>query len=134
MRTGNAIIPIDEIDKKSLGLREQHPRITNRQHELVATLLHDGCTITSAAETMDANRTWACKTLNKQHVIEYMHQLAKNTIGAHSLKAIATMDKLLSAKSDHVRLEAAKDLMDRAGLVGDQGDDKAPPLTINISL
>ena len=133
-RTGNVVIPIDEINEAALTIREKHKRVTDRQSELVAMLLHDGCTITEAASRIDGDRTWACKVLNMQHVLDYMHELALSVIGAHSLTAVATMGKLLAAKSDHVKLEAAKDLMDRAGLGINPESDRAPPLTINITI
>ena len=38
------------------------------------------------------------------------------TLGWDATKALTTMRELLQAKSNYIRLEASKDLMDRAGL------------------
>lgn len=132
-RVNNPVIEADRIEDEAKSLRDKHHRITDKQHELVATMLQDGCTITEAANRMGSDRSWASKTLNKQHVMEYMRDLAMNAIGAHALRATHTMTKLLDAKSEKVRQEAAKDLMDRAGL-GVSEAERAPPLSINISL
>jgi len=132
-RSSNPVVPMEDIEDKEPEVRAKHPKVTDRQHELVATLLHDGRTVASACEQIDADRTWASKTLNKQHVIDYANDLAKCVLGVHSIRALAKMGNLLNSKSDHVALEAARDLMDRAGL-GNDGSAGAPPLTINISL
>lgn len=134
MRKDNAVIPVDKIEAAAVSVRDEHPKVTDRQHELVVALLHDGCTITEAAKRIDANRSWATTTLNKKHILEYMHQLAINAVGAHALRAVATMDTLLTAKSEKVRQEAAADLMNRAGIGTDNATNQAPPISINISI
>lgn len=46
---------------------------------------------------------------------EHQHNLTKEYFGELAMEATKTLKKLLTSKSDHVRLEAAKDLLDRAG-------------------
>jgi hypothetical protein len=93
--------------------------MTDAQADLVHMILHDGCNPTQAAEKLGRNKAWAYTTLKKQHVIEYRQQLAMMTLGWDATQAMATMRELLESKSQHVRLEAAKDLMDRAGFRND---------------
>jgi hypothetical protein len=79
-------------------------------------MLHDGCNPTEGAKRLGRNKAWAYITLNKPHVVEYRQQLAMSCLGWDATQALATMRDLLSSKSAHVRLEASRDLMDRAGL------------------
>lgn len=113
---------------------EKHSKVTPRQAELVATLVHEGCTITVAAERIGANRSWASTALKKQHVQDYMLELARSVLGTHSVRALATMGDLLDAKSGYLRFEAARDLMDRAGLSRESEAPSAPPVNIQINL
>ena len=133
LRKDNPVIEYDALDEKGQELRTKHDRITDKQHELVVTILQSGCTITEACNRIDANRSWASSTLSKQHVSDYMRDLAISAIGVHALRATATMGSLLNAKSEKVRQEAAKDLLDRAGF-GLTEAEKAPSLVINISV
>ena len=106
---------MNEIESNAKTLRPMS-EITDAQAELVHMMLHDGCNPTEASKRLGRNKAWAYKTLNKQHVIEYRQQLAMMTLGWDATQALATMRELLQAKSNYIRLEASKDLMDRAGL------------------
>ena len=90
--------------------------ITDAQAELVHMMLHDGCNPTEASKRLGRNKAWAYKTIVKQHVIEYRQKLSMMTLGWDATQALATMRELLTAKSSYIRLEASKDLMDRAGM------------------
>ena len=107
------------------------PQVTDAQAELVHVILHDGCNPTEAAERLGRNKAWAYNTLRKQHVIEYRQQLAMLTLGWDATQAMATMRELLTSKSQYVRLEAARDLMDRAGFRQDAV--RAPSTAVQIN-
>ena len=79
-------------------------------------MLHDGCNPTEASKRLGRNKAWAYKTIAKQHVIDYRQKLSMMTLGWDATQALATMRELLQAPSNYIRLEASKDLMDRAGL------------------
>lgn len=118
-RYKSGVVPMDDINKHSPTVRAGQPNMTDAQADLVHMILHDGCNPTQAAEKLGRNKAWAYTTLKKQHVIEYRQQLAMMTLGWDATQAMATMRELLESKSQHVRLEAAKDLMDRAGFRND---------------
>jgi hypothetical protein len=118
-RYKSGVVPMDDINKHSPTVRATQPNMTDAQADLVHMILHDGCNPTQAAEKLGRNKAWAYTTLKKQHVIEYRQQLAMMTLGWDATQAMATMRELLESKSQHVRLEAAKDLMDRAGFRND---------------
>jgi len=82
-------------------------------------------------QRLGRNKSWAYNTLKKQHVIEYRQQLAMMTLGWDATQALATMRDLLNSKSSHVRLEAARDLMDRAGMRQEQV--RAPTTAVQIN-
>lgn len=89
--------------------------LTGRQKELVGTLVADGGTHQMIAERMQADRSWVTKTLHKPHVQAAVLAAVGHSIGAMSGQAVATLGKLLGAGSEYVRLEAVKDVLDRAG-------------------
>ena len=111
-----SVVPMGEIQTNSESLLPQHSKVTEAQADLVHAMLHDGCNPTEGAKRLGRNKAWAYITLNKPHVVEYRQQLAMSCLGWDATQALATMRDLLSSKSAHVRLEASRDLMDRAGL------------------
>jgi len=130
-RYKGGVVPMEDIEKHSPTLRTSHSKVTDAQADLVHMILHDGCNPTSAAERLGRNKAWAYNTLNKQHVIDYRQQLAMMTLGWDATQAMATMRELLGSKSQYVRLEAARDLMDRAGFRNDA--PRAPSTAVQIN-
>tara|TARA_R100001510_G_scaffold55864_1_gene60432 strand:- start:5164 stop:5595 length:432 start_codon:yes stop_codon:yes gene_type:complete len=127
-----AIVPIEDIESGANELRVVHEKVTDAQAELVEMMLHDGCNPTEAAKRMGRNKSWAYNTLNKQHVIEYRQSLAMTVLGWDATQAMATMRTLLQDKSSYVRLEAAKDLLDRAGF-SMEGGGKVPNTAVQVN-
>ena len=126
----NAVVPIKESTEQQV--RAKHTKVSDRQAQLVATLIHDGCSISEAARACGANRTWASKSLQKQHVIDYMEELAKMSRGALRARSYATAHKLLSdSKSSWLKWDIAKSMIEGDG---DQGQAPAQTVQINISL
>jgi hypothetical protein len=128
------VVPMDDIEKHSPTLRQQYSKVTDAQAELVHMILHNGCNPTEAADAIGRNKAWAYNTLNKQHVIEYRQQLAMMTLGWDATQAMATMRELLGSKSQYVRLEAARDLMDRAGFRNDAPRTPSTAVQINFNV
>ena len=133
-RYKQGIVPIEDIEKNAPALRIQHSKVTDAQADLVHTILHDGCNPTEAANRLGRNKAWVYNTLNKQHVIEYRQALALATLGWDATQAMATMRELLTAKSQYVRLEAARDLMDRAGFRVDAPRVSGTNVQINFNV
>ena len=123
-----------EVPAQGQEVRAKHEKVTDRQADLVDTLLQTGSTITKAAEDIGANRTWAVSTLKKQHVRAYARDMADVMLGGHALRALATMGDLLNAKSAYLRKEAATDLLDRYGLGREDKVISAPPVQVNIRI
>lgn len=128
------VVPIEDIDKEAKTLRQIHHKVTDPQAELVHALLHDGCNPTEAAKRLGRNKAWAYNTLNKQHVIEYRQQIAMQTLGWDATQAMATMRDLLTDKSSYVRLEAAKDMLDRSGFKVDSVNTPSTAVQINFNV
>jgi len=129
-----SIVPMDEIESNAKTLRQVSPEITQAQADLVHHMLHDGCNPTEASKKLGRNKAWAYKTIKKQHVIEYRQQLAMQTLGWDATQAMATMRELLTAKSSYIRLEASRDLMDRAGLRLDTPKTPTSAVQINFNV
>jgi len=128
------IVPMEDIEKHAPTVRAATPELTDAQAELVHMILHDGCNPTEASKRLGRNKSWAYNTLNKQHVIEYRQALAMQTLGWDATQAMATMRELLTSKSQYVRLEAARDLMDRAGFRSDAVRSPNTAVQINFNL
>lgn len=125
---------MDDIEKHAPIVKASNEKITEAQQELVHVILHDGCNPTEAAKRLGRNKAWAFNTLRKQHVIEYRQQLAMMTLGWDATQAMATMRELLDSKSQYVRLEAARDLMDRAGFRQDAVRTPSTAVQINFNV
>ena len=94
--------------------------ISPKARKLVDILVAKGCTITEASKLAGykgvSSRVSASKMLQKPEVQEYMQQQLRKAIGLHSTHALSSISRLSrEAKSDYVRLEASKDILDRAG-------------------
>lgn len=109
------------------GIKEQHMNIienrklTPKQTLLVDTLVATGCSITEASRIAgyakgDAGRVTASKALKIPHVQDYMMKCIQDSIGLNATIASSKLLKLAKgARSEHVQLEASKDILDRAG-------------------
>jgi hypothetical protein len=119
-------------------------KITDKQKSLVDTLVARGCTIKEAAKVAgyscggngDGGRVNASKALRLPHVREYFHQKMMDAIGQTAPVALTRMVSLLHADSEHVQLEASKQLLDRSGYGKGSTVMKlqAGELTVNIDL
>ena len=129
-----SVVPMGDIQTNSQSLLPQHNKVTEAQADLVHAMLHDGCNPTEGAKRLGRNKAWAYITINKPHVIEYRQQLAMMCLGWDATQALATMRDLLNSKSSHVRLEASRDLMDRAGLRVDAPKSVNTAVNINFNV
>ena len=123
---------MEDIEKHAPAAQVKQ-KLTESQAELVH-VLHNGCNASEAAQQLGRNKAWAYNTLKKQHVIEYRQQLAMMTLGWDATQAMATMRELLGSKSQYVRLEAAKHLMDRAGFRQDVVRTPSTAVQINFNV
>ena len=109
--------PDTEQQDPHQALREKHPRITDRQHQLIMALVSGARSITAAAEQIGAQRSWASSTLMKPHVQAYAQAVGLAEMGGNALRAVYTLGRLLNARGDRVKLDAAVALLDRAGII-----------------
>ena len=96
-------------------------KLTKKQQALVDTLVAEGGSVAKAAEKAgyapgDSGRITAHKTLKLPHVQQYMMQRATEQLGVNALVAVHKVASLAQgAKSEYVQLQAAQDILDRAG-------------------
>jgi len=108
------VMPRTQLSKKD-GL-------TYKQRALVDTLVATGCTITEASQKAgyskgESGRVVASRTLRLPKVQAYLQQEVSNKLGLGSVHASSTLLHLIqNGKSEYVRLEASKDLLDRIGM------------------
>ena len=96
-------------------------KLTPKQTALVDTLVATGCSIRQAAADAgyadgESGRVSASKTIRLPHVQQYMMLRIQEQLGLNATMAAARVMTLAQgARSEHVQLEAAKDILDRAG-------------------
>ncbi len=95
--------------------------LTRRQQALVDVMVAEGLSTREAASRAGysegkAGYVTAHKTLKLPHVQQYMMQRITEQLGLNATAAAAkVMNLAQGAKSEYVQLEAAKDILDRAG-------------------
>lgn len=96
-------------------------KLTPKQTLLVDTLVATGCSISQAAVAAgyaqgESGRVSASKTLRLPHIQQYMMSRIQDQLGLNATMAASKVMTLAQgARSEHVQLEAAKDILDRAG-------------------
>lgn len=96
-------------------------KLTRKQTALIDTLVATGCTLREAAREAgyadgESGRVSASRTIRLPHVQQYMMQRVTEQLGLNATAAAAKVMTLATgARSEHVQLEAAKDILDRAG-------------------
>jgi len=97
------------------------PKLTGRQTALIDTLVATGCTLREAAAQAgyadgESGRVSASRTIRLPHVQQYMMQRVSEQLGMNATVAASKVLTLATgARSEYVQLEAAKDILDRAG-------------------
>ena len=96
-------------------------KLTPKQTLLVDTLVATGCSISQAAVVAgyakgESGRVSASKSLRLPHIQQYMMMRIQDQLGLNATMAASkVMNLAKGARSEHVQLEAAKDILDRAG-------------------
>lgn len=93
------------------------PQLTEKQELFVDLYVRSGGKVGLSAEKAGyADRSIGSKLLKDPKIIKRIQELTLEAIGVNAVSALHTVVKLSkSARSDYVRLEAAKDILDRAG-------------------
>ena len=96
-------------------------KCTRRQMALCEAYVANGGNLTKAAEAAgysqgNSGRTTAWKAMKLPHVQQYMMQVTGEVFAKHAAMAVHTVAGLAKeGKSEYVKLQAAQDLLDRAG-------------------
>jgi phage terminase small subunit len=96
-------------------------KLTPKQRALVEAYVANGGNLTKAAEEAgyaegNSGRVTAWKAMKTSHVQQYLMQQTAEVFSMHAAMAVGKVAGLAKgAKSEYVQLEAAKDLLDRAG-------------------
>lgn len=95
--------------------------LTHKQRKLVDTLVTEGCSIAKASQIAgyskgESGRVTASRTLRLPKVQEYYRSRVAEIGLMGAIPAVKTIVRLAQeAKSDYVKLEASKDILDRSG-------------------
>jgi len=92
-----------------------------KKQELLITAVANGHNISEASQLAgyakgESGRVTASKTLKLPHVQQRLFQEVQSMIGVSATKSLKQVVNLSNnAKSEYVKLEASKDILDRAG-------------------
>ena len=93
------------------------PQLTEKQELFASLYVASGGKVGLSAERAGyASRNEGTRLLKDPKIIKRIQEMTLEAIGVNAVSALHTVVKLSkSARSDYVRLEAAKDILDRAG-------------------
>ena len=98
-------------------ISEHDDKLTDLQRRMCEHLVLDGLSKAASIKKAGyASQAAGYSVLKKQHIRAYIQGLINEHLQNSSIKAIHCIDKLITdARSDYVKLEASKDVLDRAG-------------------
>lgn len=116
--------------------RPRHRGISRKLSAGLDALVHGARTITDAAESAGMRREALSLALRKPHVQEELDRRVRDAMKRRGVKALANIEFLGDmAKSEYVRLEASKDLANRAGYIPPKEQPSSDGvLIVNIDL
>ena len=120
---------------------KSNDQLTTRQSLFIDNLLAGStsakqCAIDAGYSERSA-KVEASRLLKNSKVLHILHQRAKKVLGVRAINALQTVSNLSQyANSEYVRLEASKDILDRAGLTNDtnQTQQIGNAIQVNIDL
>lgn len=123
------------------NIEEAGSKLTAKQRALVDNLFIPGTTQEEAAiqagYAANSAHVTASRTLRLEHVMDYLDVCITHGNKLQAIKAQQVIESLLdTAKSDYVKLQAAQDVMDRAGhkSLEKQGISVMGDLNVQINL
>jgi hypothetical protein len=128
------IVPIEDIAEAAHELRADHPKVSDEQAHFVHLIVQTGKSPAQLAKLTGKTKNWLYYNMSKAAVCDYRQAVAMRVLGWDSAAALSTMRQLLTAKSSYIRLEAAKDLLDRAGLRTEAVGVRSPSVMMTFNL
>jgi phage terminase small subunit len=122
---------------KSTDLNDHE--LTDKQSKFIDNLLAGStsakqCAI-DAGYSPHSAKVEASRLLKHSKVLHVLHQRAKKALGVKAITALNTVSNLSQyANSEYVRLEASKDIMDRAGLREEQDSTRVLGNAIQVNI
>lgn len=107
--------------------------ITKKQQKAIELMFEGNLSQIEISSQLNINSVTLSRWKQKPEFIEAMKDYTDKKISRATPKALSTMLHLLNAKSELVRFNAAKDLLDRAGFIPTQKHDvntNIAPVTI----
>jgi hypothetical protein len=106
-------------------------RIRPALRDAVTAIVHEGLSITEAAQRVGYARESLSKALSKPHVVALKAAVKRAWLGSETERAWLTVVNLSnSAASEDVRLKAARILLEAAGELGDHDADRKGPASL----
>ncbi len=127
---------------KSLPVRvdmaKQSKQLTAKEQAFVEAYVRlDGnreAAVLEAGYNSSYPRQQAHDLLKKPHIMQAILEETGMRLVSSAPKALATLHRLLDAKSDYVSLEAAKDILDRSGFKPSEKHDHRISGDVSISI
>lgn len=118
----------------SLPAPSNKRELTERQQALVDEMLANGSRLKEAGEVAGySSYSVAWREWRKAHVQEAFITAARLELSSDVGLALLTRRRLLNARSEKVALEAAQDVLNRAGLVA-EAQQSGPATQVNVQI
>ena len=122
------------VPGRSSGTPEKEHKLTELQQTIVELIVSsEDLEQKEIAKRLDCNRVTVSKSLQLQHVKEAIIQQVNSQLLRSAPIALATQHKLLSSKSDYIKHQAAKDLLDR-NAIGESTTVLGQAISVKIDL
>jgi len=113
--------------------------LTTKQSRFIDNLLagigtQEHCAIEAGYSRRSA-KVEASRLLRNSKVMQVIQDKLKMSLGTRSIRALQTISNLSdNANSEYVKLEASKDILDRAGITNDSGNQTSPTNAIQVNI
>lgn len=104
--------------------------ITKKQQKAIELMFEGNLSQIEISQQLNINSVTLSRWKQKPEFIEAMKDYTDKKISRTVPKALSTMVHLLNARSELVRFNAAKDLLDRAGFIPTQKHDIKGDITV----
>ena len=111
----NDLIPLDQAPDTTDDQPSGRLPVIPRNASDFVDLLLEGMTAADAAETLNVNQRTALKWLNNEDILDHIDERVRNRLRGAKAEAAGKLVGLLGAKSEKVRLEAARAILSESG-------------------
>lgn len=110
------IVPIERVQQIAAMQRADHPTLDDNTVSLCILKISTRKSDRAICKELGCSHSWMSTRLRRPEVQTFLQELAVQSLGVAASRAIKTVADLTYSKNENMRLTAARELLDRAGL------------------